>query len=73
PALYDDELRLVTSITGIKGPRLFFEYMIFNADQVKLCHGKTTLVFVSKENMRPMAAPDHFVELMMRHQIQDNG
>lgn len=73
PALYDDELTVVTSITGIKGPRLFFDYEIFNADQVKLCHGKTTLVFVSKENMRPMAAPEHFVELMKQHQLHGNG
>lgn len=73
PALYDDELTVITFISGIKGPRLFFEYEIFNEDKVKLCHGKTTLVFVSKENMKPIAAPDDFVQLMKQHQIQDNG
>jgi acyl-CoA thioester hydrolase len=72
PALYDDELTIVTAITGVKGPRLFFEYTIFNADEVKLCNGKTTLVFVSKDNMRPIPAPNHFVELIKEHQNNDH-
>jgi acyl-CoA thioester hydrolase len=72
PALYDDELTVVTTITGVKGPRLYFEYLIFNADQVKLCFGKTTLVFVSKENMRPIAAPEQFLAFIKQHQKQKN-
>lgn len=72
PALYDDELTVVTTITGVKGPRLYFEYLIFNADQLKLCFGKTTLVFVSKENMRPIAAPEQFLAFIKQHQKQKN-
>ncbi len=69
PALYDDELTIVTAITGMKGPRLFFEYTIYNALQTKLCFGKTTLVFVAKESMRPTMAPKHFLELLQKFQI----
>jgi len=64
PALYDDELFVTTAITELKGPRLFFEYQIHNAQQVLLCTGKTTLVFVAKATMRPIAPPVNFVSLI---------
>ena len=67
PALYDDLLRVETAITEVKGPRLFFEYRIFNERGEELCLGKTTLVFVAKEKMRPIAAPDHFMQLMEKY------
>jgi acyl-CoA thioester hydrolase len=67
PALYDDELTIVTAITELKGPRLFFEYTLYNEKQECLSKAKTTLVFVSKESMRPIAPPAAFVELMEKH------
>lgn len=68
PALYDDALEVTTSITELKGPRLFFEYTIHNEKGDKLCFGKTTLVFVSKETMRPISPPTNFVELIEKFQ-----
>ena len=69
PALYDDELTVVTAITELKGPRLFFEYALYNEKQECISKAKTTLVFVSKENMRPIAPPSAFVELMQQHHV----
>ena len=63
PAYYDDELFVTTLIKELKGTRLFFEYEIHNAKEDLICKGKTTLVFVNKENMRPIAPPASFVEL----------
>lgn len=64
PAFYDDELFVTTIISELKGARLFFEYIIKNEKDKIICRGKTTLVFVNKETMRPVAPPVHFVELM---------
>ena len=63
PAFYDDELKVTTIISELKGARLFFDYEIHNASDALICKGKTTLVFVSKENMRPISAPTGFIEL----------
>jgi acyl-CoA thioester hydrolase len=64
PALYDDELFVTTFITELKGARLFFDYIIKNGKEEVICKGKTTLVFVSKENMRPVIPPAGFVKLI---------
>jgi acyl-CoA thioester hydrolase len=64
PAFYDDELFVTTFITGLKGARLFFDYIIKNQKEEVICTGKTTLVFVSKENMRPVIPPTGFVKLI---------
>ena len=64
PAFYDDELFVTTIISELKGTRLFFEYIIKNGKEETICTGKTTLVFVNKETMRPIAPPNHFVELI---------
>lgn len=69
PALYDDELTVTTAITELKGPRLFFEYSLYNAQGDLLSKGKTTLVFVSKENMRPIPPPSEFVTLIDKYHV----
>lgn len=68
-ALYDDLLTVVTAIAQLKGPRLFFDYAIMNEVGELLCKGKTTLVFVSKDKMRPIAPPEDFVQLMLKYQV----
>lgn len=69
PALYDDELTVVTAITELKGPRLFFEYTLLNVDNVCIASGKTTLVFVLKETMRPISPPKMFVDLIEKYNV----
>jgi acyl-CoA thioester hydrolase len=64
PALYDDELSVTTAIVELKGARLFFDYEIHNEQKELIAKAKTTLVFVAKTTMRPVAPPTEFVALM---------
>lgn len=66
PAYYDDLLTIVTTVCYIKGPRLHFEYEIFSASGKLINTAFTTLVFVNKETMRPIAAPEFFVALIKK-------
>ncbi|MFN5984582.1 MAG: acyl-CoA thioesterase [Fluviicola sp.] len=71
PTFYDDLLTVETKIVSLQGARLFFEYNLFN-EKGKLCSvGKTTLVFVSKESMRPMSAPKDFLDLMNKFLVNE--
>jgi acyl-CoA thioester hydrolase len=63
PAKYDDLLRILTNITHLKGTRLFFEYEIYNERNQKLVDASTTLVFVNSESMKPIAAPEIFLNV----------
>ena len=63
PAFYDDELTVNTSILETRGPRIVFIYKITKNDQI-IIEGKTTLVFVSKENMRPIKPPKYIEEIL---------
>ncbi len=63
PAYYDDLLSIETTITEMKGPRLFFDYTIKNEKGQIISKASTTLIFVSKKNMRPVAPPDYFIQL----------
>ena len=70
PAYYDDLLFITTKIVMLKGPRLFFEYEIKNEEGKVISIATTTLVFVSKDTMRPISPPQDFLELMEKHQIK---
>jgi acyl-CoA thioester hydrolase len=63
PAKYDDLLKIITRITKLKGSRLCFEYEIFNEANIKLIQAETTLVFVNAETMKPMPAPETFLNV----------
>lgn len=64
PAKYDDELIITTTIKSLNGPKLLFEYEIHNEQNQLISVAQTTLVFVSKQTMRPIKAPDTFFELL---------
>jgi acyl-CoA thioester hydrolase len=69
PAMYDDALRIQTRITEIRGPRLFFEYTILNEQGELIAEASTTLVFVSKNNMKPIQPPEEFLKLIKKYSI----
>lgn len=69
PALYDDELIISTRIREVKGPRLVFDYEIHLENGQLIATAETTLVFVNKENMRPIPAPEDFLTLMEKYAI----
>ena len=64
PALYDDLLRIVTTIRVKPSVRITFEYEIFNG-QDKLIHlGETLLAFVQKNNGRRCRPPAVFQKVL---------
>ena len=69
PAKYDDELTITTKITEINGPRIYFEYTIINESGKLISTASTTLVFVSRETMKPQSPPNYFLDLMSNYEI----
>lgn len=69
PAKYDDELTVITNITSVKGARIVFTYEIQNEDGKTISKASTTLVFVSKITMKPISAPQDFIDLLTNYEI----
>lgn len=66
PALYDDEVRIVTTIKEMPGVRITFHYECFNQNNVLLNTGSVTLVFIDKTKNKPMQPPVWFMNGFMR-------
>ncbi len=64
PAKYDDLLSINTKIIRLTGARILFHYIIHNENGQLIAEAETTLVFVSKETMRPIAPPKAFIEAL---------
>ncbi|MFZ5999262.1 MAG: acyl-CoA thioesterase [Bacteroidota bacterium] len=60
PGLYDDLLRIVTTIRTKPGVRIQFEYEIFNEAGKLINKGETLLAFVDKKTGRPCRPPEAF-------------
>lgn len=57
PALYDDELKIVTFIDELPSSRITFKHEIFDSSGKLLTKGMVQLVFVNKESKRPVRCP----------------
>ena len=68
PAKYDDVLIITTHIKELRGARLAFDYIIRNENDQLVANAHTTLVFVAKENMRPITPPDYFVKIALPYE-----
>ncbi len=64
PALYDDLLKIVTTIRIKPSVRIMFEYEIFNAAGKLIHQGETLLAFVQKDSGRPCRPPEVFQKLL---------
>ena len=64
PALYDDELRIVTTIKNKPGVRISFHYEIFNESGKLIHEGETLLAFEKKETGRPCRPPEYFDQVL---------
>jgi acyl-CoA thioester hydrolase len=62
PALYDDEVRIVTSVREMPGVRITFHYECFNQKNELLNNGSVTLVFIDKVKNKPMQPPQWFMD-----------
>jgi len=49
---------------AVEGTRIIFDYQIKNEMDVTIATASTTLVFVAKESMRPMKAPENIVKAL---------
>lgn len=63
-ALYDDNLKVVTTIREKPGVRIKFEYDIFNGEGVLIHQGETMLAFVDKKTGRPCRPPQVFMSVL---------
>lgn len=57
PALYDDLLRMETTLQSFTGVRLVFEYKIYKEEDTLVAEGRTNLAFVNAGTRRPMRPP----------------
>ena len=64
PALYDDEIKIITIIRDRPGVRIRFEYDMYNSDGKLIHKGETFLVFVSKASGKPCRPPEAFMKLL---------
>jgi len=64
PALYDDLLKIVTTIRQKPSVRIKFEYEITNPAGRVINQGETLLAFVEKKSGRPCRPPEAFDKVM---------
>jgi acyl-CoA thioester hydrolase len=64
PALYDDELRIITTIKEKPSVRITFHYEIYNGSDKLIHEGETLLAFVNKNTGRPCRPPEHFQHML---------
>ncbi len=61
PALYDDEVKIVTMVKTLPNVRITFEYECYNQLDELLNTGSVTLVFIDKLKNKLMMPPDWFM------------
>ena len=66
PALYDDEVRIVTTVKEMPGVRITFHYECFNQKNELLNNGSVTLVFIDKARNKPTQPPQWFMDGFMK-------
>mgnify|MGYP000227012810 CR=1 FL=1 len=59
PALYDDVLQIQTTLSNAHGPRIWFEYKIFNQNNELINQAEVVLAFIIKETRRPCLIPEY--------------
>ena len=64
PALYDENLKIVTTIKDKPSVRITFNYEIFNEKGSLIHAGETQLVFVDKKTGHPCRAPEVFQKVL---------
>jgi len=67
PAFYDDELLIKTTVTELPKARVKFIYEMYNEKNELLNTGEVVLVFCDKATMKPISAPDYFIEKIKKY------
>lgn len=63
PAKYDDLLEIETKLSRVKGPQIYFDYVISCGSNI-IATAFTSLVFVDKSSMKPIRPPQTFIDLI---------
>ncbi len=64
PAFYDDLLTVQTLVREMKGPRVCFEYRIYNDTGQLLTIAETILVFIDAKTQRPCPPPGYLLQAL---------
>ena len=64
PCFYDNLITIKTTITKLPSVRIHFEYEIYNEKNELLTKATTSLVFISKESMKPIQCPEVLTRLL---------
>jgi acyl-CoA thioester hydrolase len=62
PVKYDEEVFLKTTLIELAGAKITFDFLLEDADGMKLCASTIVLVFCDKESGRPTRAPEKLVK-----------
>lgn len=61
-AIFDDQLKIETTVRNIPTVRIIFDYKIYNQREELLTVASTELIFINTETGRPMRCPDYILE-----------
>ena len=61
-AVFDDEIRVETTLRKIPTVRIIFDYKIFNKQEELLTIASTELVFIDMKTNRPMRCPSYILD-----------
>lgn len=69
PALYDEEIRIVTQVKKLPAASICFDYEVFNENNDLLTSATTVLVFVDAASQRPRRAPAEVLDRLKVHNL----
>lgn len=61
-ALFDDRLKIETSLRNIPTVRIMFDYKVYNQNEELLTVASTELIFINTKTGRPMRCPKYILE-----------
>lgn len=64
---YDELLTVKTTLTAIRGVRIWFTYKLYNEYNELISTAETGLAFVRKDNWKPCAAPAFVLEAIQKN------
>lgn len=64
---YDQLLTIKTTLKEIKGVRMWFEYKLYNENNILINTAETELAFVGKNNWKPCSPPDILLETFKKY------
>lgn len=62
PAVYDDQITVVTKLRKIPTVRIEFEYEMYAENGDLIAEAETTLAFLDKESRKPIRCPQYLLQ-----------